>query len=274
MIESKIRLRRPASVTALALLIGSALPEGAQAQAPWFMKQLQAGFCVEFLVSPPAAADAMGAGALPVKIADRAERHPVLAQVAAAEPEYDGWAPAEYCLFLYQEAVVRGQILRVEQGREPLALGFLSIGAEGLPNGATDYVTEYFTNQGALRGAMADVGVTVDRVVFDLGPVPGQETVPDRARFSARHGRTIVQWDGGPGTPRDSVRSRTFQMAGLLGAMSLRGVTVTTMPDSAYTPSGNFRVVGSGPIAELLQASPIRMVTEFTRGGDGDWIVR
>lgn len=274
MTRSKLRLRRPASAAVLALLIGNALPEGAQAQAPWFMKRLQAGLCVEFLVSPTAAADVMGAGVLPVKVAARAERHPVLARVAAAEPEYEGWAPAEYCFFLYQEAVVRGQILRVEQGREPLAVGFLSIGAEGLPNGATDYVAEYFANQGALRGTMADVGVTVDRVVFELKPVPGMETVPDRARFSARHGRSIIQWDGGPGVPRDSVRPRSIRMAGLMGGMTLRGVQVSTMPDSAYTPSGNFRVVGSGRIAELLRASPIRLVTEFTRGGDGDWVVR
>jgi hypothetical protein len=274
MIEAKPRLGRPASAALLALLIGNALPETAQAQAPWFMKRLQAGVCVEFLVSPTAAADAMGAGVLPVRIGTRADRHPVLARVAAAEPEYEGWAPAEYCLFLYQEAVVRGQILRVEQGREPLVVGFLAIGAEGLPDGATDYIAEYFSNQGAIRGAMADVGVTVERVVFELKPVPGMETVPDRARFSARHGRSIIQWDGGPGAPRDTVRPRSIRMAGLMGGTTLRGLQISTLPDSAYTPSGNLRVVGSGRIAELLRASPIRLVAEFTRGGDGDWIVR
>jgi hypothetical protein len=128
-------LGHPAAFAALALLIGNALPTTVEAQAPWFMKRLQAGVCVEFLVSPTAAADAMGAGVLPVRVSARAERHPVLARVAAAEPEFEGWAPAEYCFFLYQEGVVRGQTLRVEQGREPLVVGFLAIGAEGASGG-------------------------------------------------------------------------------------------------------------------------------------------
>jgi hypothetical protein len=262
------------SVAGLALLIATGIPGDATAQGPWYLKGLRAGTCVEFLVSPTAAAEVMGTWARPVDVATRAERHPILARTAAAETAYTGWAPAEYCLFLYQEAVVGGSTFRVDQGRKPLVVGFLAIGAEGLPDGATDYLTEFFTNQGGLRGAMAQAGVTVDRVVFELTPVPGQESDPDRARFSARHGRTTVQWDGGPGAPREHVTQRSLRLSGRIGGTHLQEVDIAMTPDSVFTPSGSLRVIGRGSIGELLSASPIRQVTEFARGGDDDWIIR
>ena len=267
-------LPRGARAASLALLIVAGAPEGVAAQAPWFLKGLRAGFCVEFLVSPTAAAEAMGTWARPVDVATRAERHPVLARTAAAEVDYSGWAPAEYCLFLYQEVIVAGEHYRVDRGREPVAVGFLAIGAEGLPNGATDFLAEFFSNQGGLRGAMAQAGVSVDRAVFELTPVPGQENDPDRARFSARHGRTTVQWDGGPGEPRENVAQRALRFSGRIRGTGLKELGVQLSPDSVFAPSGSFRVIGRGRLGEMLSASPIRLVTEFTRGGDDDWTIR
>jgi hypothetical protein len=263
-----------ASGAALALLAATLAPGAVAAQAQWYLKGLRAGTCVEFLVSPTAATEAMGTWARPVDVATRAERHPVLARTAASEAEFAGWAPAEYCLFLYQEVVVAGERYRVEQGREPVVVGFLAIGADGLPDGATDYLAEFFSNQGGLRGAMAQAGVTVDRVVFDLTPVPGQESDPDRARFSARHGRTTIQWDGGPGAPRASVTQRALRMSGRIGGTRLKELGVILSPDSLFAPSGNLRVIGRGRLGEMLSASPIRLVTEFSRGGDDDWTIR
>jgi hypothetical protein len=263
-----------ASGAAVALLIAAAAPADAGAQAPWYLKGLRAGTCVEFLVSPTAAAGVMGTWARPVDVATRAERHPVLARTAAAEAEYAGWAPAEYCLFLYQEVVVAGERYRVEQGREPVVVGFMAIGAEGLPDGATDYLAEFFSNQGGLRGAMAQAGVTVDRVVFDLSPVPGQESDPNRARFSARHGKTTIQWDGGPGAPRANATQRSLRLSGRIGGTRLKELGVVLSPDSVFATSGSFRVIGRGTLGQMLSASPIRLVTEFTRGGDDEWTIR
>ena len=235
-----------------------------------YLKGLHTGLCVQFLVAPNAVASYFGGGVLPAPVESLATAYPALARVASTEPTYRSWSPAEYCWYLYREAVVKGKGLQQDGGRQPIGVGSVAVAASGAPDSSDKVVVTYFTNSGRLAGALERDRVRVDQIDLTMGFIPEEEDDPARRRYTAKHGGTTVQWDGGPRAPvaaePQQIRLRGVRSTG--GPLSIRS---SITPDSAWTASGSLMVSGNGELQRLMAASPIRLVTTFFRGGDSDW---
>ena len=244
--------------------------QGTPTSAKWFLRGLQGGACIEFLVSPTSAADELHGAGTPVPAESLAEAHPALARAVRDDPHYQGWIPAEYCFYLYASGVANGRNFTVDGGRQPVAVGFVGIAARDLPGGATSYAAELFTNSSQLERVAEDGRFRVESIRFTRSPIPEFEDVPDRHRYMAKHGSTIIQWDGGPGAPQ-TPEPRSIRLAGMALTSRVHLAQTTITPDSAFVPSGNLQVMGKGDLKVMLTASPIRLVTTFVEGGDADW---
>ena len=257
-------------VGALSLAVSGTLAAQLRtAPATWSLRGLQEGLCVDFLVSPRAATEEVGRFGTPIPAESLPTEHPALAREVQDEPKYQGWVPAEYCWFLYASGATKGKAFTVDNGRQPVAVGFVAIAARDLPDGATAYISQLFTNASELYSTADDARLRVERFKFSRSPIPDQEDLADHYRFEARHGGTIIRWDGGPGDPTTPA-PRSAELAGL-PTYRVHFVRVTITPDSAFTPSGNLQVSGDGDLQAMLAASPIRHVTTLIRGGDSEW---
>ena len=257
-------------VGALSLAVPGALAaQMNSAPARWSLRGLQEGICVDFLVSPQIAVDEVGRYGTPTPAESLATEHPALAREVSDEPRYQGWVPAEYCWFLYASGAANGKAFTVDDGRQPVAVGFVAIAARDLPGGATAYITQLFTNASQLSSAGQVARLRVDRFKFTRSPIPDQEDLADHYRFEAQHGGTIVRWDGGPDTPTP-VATKSVDLAGL-ASFRINFVRTTITPDSSFVASGNLQVAGSGDLQTLLSTSPIRHLSTLIRGGDSEW---
>lgn len=236
----------------------------------WFLKGLHTGLCVDFLVSPADAGPRFDHGATPTPIESLATRLPALARVAQEEEAYRGWIPARYCWYLYREAVVRGRTVQLSRGRQPVGVGYLALAGTGLPDSADALVVTFFTNSGNLAGVASAARLRVEEIDLTIGLIPTLEDSPTERRYQAKHGRTMVEWDGGSGSPRPP-ESTLLRLAGSTAGNAFHGIRTSFTPDSVFVASGNLRVTGRGPVQSMMAASPIRLVSSFLRGGDADW---
>ena len=258
------------SAALLALLPAASLAAQSPQRVVAYLKGLHTGVCIEFLVAPNAVAEYYGNGILPVPVESLADRHPVLARVAHSETAYQGWTPATYCWYLYREAVVGGRVVQQDGGRQPVGVGYLGLAASGLADSADQVVVTFFTNSGRIAGALDRARIRVDQIDLNLGLIPEEEEDPVRRRFTAKHGRTLIQWDGGPRAP-EIARPVQIRLVGRSATGELSPIRSSITPDSAWTPSGTLMVTGQGDLQRLMASSPIRLVTTFNRGGDSDW---
>lgn len=261
-------------IQAAALLtVSAAAPLAAQTpqRLVAYLKGLHTGLCVEFLVAPNAVAEYYGNGILPVPVESLAGSHPVLARVARNEPAYQAWTPATYCWYLYREGVVNGRGVEQDGGRQPVAVGYLGLAASGLADSADQVVVTFFTNSSRIAGALERARIRVDQIDLTLGLIPEEEDDPVRRRLTAKHGRTIIQWDGGPRAP-EIAGPVPIRLVGRSSTGELSPIRSAITPDSAWTSSGSLMVTGNGELQQLMASSPIRLVTTFYRGGDSDWV--
>lgn len=257
-------------------LIGGAVPRPAAAQAQgsqvtWFLKGLQTGLCVNFLVAPDYAAGELHRG-LPTPAESLATEFPALDREVRSDPPYRGWVPAEYCWFLYDSAAVGGKNVTVDGGRQPVVVGYYAIRGTGVGDGANGYAVDLFTNAGPLLEATTNARLRVAKIKFTKGKIPDQEEVADRFRLVAQQGGTTIQWDGGPGTP---VAPTPFavKLSGLEITNTTHPISAVLTPDSTFTPTGDFRVLGDGDLQSALSKSPIRFLRNVLKGGNTDWIL-
>lgn len=257
----------------LALLPVASLAAQTPQRAVTYLKGLHTGVCVEFLVAPNAVSEYFGNGILPVPVESLAEAHPALARVARAEPAYQAWTPASYCWYLYREAVVNGKTVQQDGGRQPVGVGYVGLAASGLADSADQVVATFFTNSGRIAGALERARVRVDQIDLTMGLIPEEENDPLRRRYTAKHGGTTVQWDGGPRVP-EAAAPQLIRLTGRSATGERTSIRSSITPDSAWSSSGTLMVVGNGELQRLMADSPIRLVTTFYRGGDSDWEFR
>lgn len=252
-----------------------AIPAAAQGpirEARWSLSDLQVGLCVQFLVSPSSAELLLRGAGTPTPVESVAEAYPALARVAAAEATYHGWVPSEYCWFGYGGGVAKGRPVDNDHGRQLVAVGFLSLRASDLPDSADSFAPLFFTSASALDHTAAEARVRVDKFRFLRSNNVEEGVDSTLVRYEARHGSTVIMWEGKPGAPR-AVDGRTIHLAGFDINGGRQSVRATFTPDSSFAPSGNLRVDPGTQIGDLLAASPIRLVTSFSRGGGTEWVV-
>jgi hypothetical protein len=226
--------------------------------------------CVEFLVSPDAATDALDGRFTPTPIERLTAAFPILAREAASDPSHAGWVPAKLCWFAFDSAFTKGRKVKVDGGRLPVVVGYVGISAL-LPSDTTAMVgASIFTNAGPLSSVASDARLKVDDVRYSFGTIPELETSPDERRHQIQYGKLTLQWDGHIGGVRPA-EIQDVHLTVRSNGMGLFSVTAVVAADSAFVAAGNLRMVGSGKLVAMMGASPIRQVSSYLKGGDVEW---
>lgn len=257
-------------LTALGAVAAPLQAQVTPTNAHWSLKGLRSGLCVDFLVSPAAAEDALDGRFTPTPIERLAERFPVLAREATSDPTYAGWIPSRLCWFAFDSAFTKGRKVKIDGGRTPVVVGYVGISAQASSDTTSMIGASIFTNAGPLASVASDARLKVDDIKYNLGLIPDTETSPDERRHEVQHGRLTLQWDGRPSSPR-ATEIQDIHLTVRSNGMGLFAVTATVAPDSAFVAAGNLRMIGSGKLVAMIGASPIRQMSSYMRGGDVEW---
>lgn len=257
-------------LTALGAAVAPVQAQVTPTNAHWSLKGLRSGLCVDYLIAPDAADDALDGRFTPTPIERLSTVFPVLAREAAADVSHAGWIPSKLCWFAFDSAFTKGRKIKVDGGRTPVVVGYIGIAAI-LPNDTTAMVgASIFTNAGPLASVASDARLRVDEIRYSYGTIPELESDPDQRRHEIQYKKLVLQWDGRIGTPRP-VDVQDIHLTVRSNGMGLFGVTANVTADSAFVASGNLRVTGSGKLVSMMAASPIRWMSSYLKGGDVEW---
>lgn len=254
----------------LSLVASSLHAQQIPTTADWSLRGLRSALCVEFLVAPAVAAEAVDKKFTPAPIERFAGRFPVLAREAAGDLTYAGWIPAELCWFAFDSASTKGRKVQVDRGRNAVVVGYVALGGSFPADSTALAAATIFTNADPLMATAVDARAKIDGIEYSLGPIPDLETDTLERRHELQRGRLILQWDGHPGSPREVTPKVVHLYSESLG-YGVFDVNLTLTPTSGFVASGNLRVHGRGPLLDALAASPIRFVTTYMVGGDMEW---
>ena len=238
--------------------------------AHWSLKGLRSGLCVEFLISPGAADDALDGRFTPTPVELLPEAFPILARVAANDPTYTGWIPSRLCWFAFDSAFTKGRRVTVDRGRTPVVVGYVGISALLSADTTAMVGASIFTNAGPLASVASDARLKVDDIDYRFGFIPELENSPDERRHEIKHGKLTLQWDGRVGEVRPA-EIHDVHLTVRSSGMGLFAVTASIAADSTFLATGNLRMFGTGKLVAMIGASPIRQVGSYLKGGDVEW---
>ena len=217
---------------------------------------------MSFLVTPEAAAELLDGKAAPVTASQARNVHPTVVQLAAAEPEYASWIPAELCL-IEAPRVTAGSRVFAEPGRR-LMLGWVALAAgPAAGTEATMRAIQVFSPNGNLRQFASDLLLQVEDVDYSRNMEPAGE---QERRIVKLEGARLI-WDGRFGDARTepATGTRTMTVAGRRNTEWL--ISARLNPQWERAALGILRVEGKSRLARGLIGSPLRMVGPAFGGG-------
>ena len=257
---------------ALSLAGATAGAQQSQSLQEWTLQNVRAAWCVHFLMDSTAADKELPKEFRTVRAADFPGLSPALKNLIAAEPEFQGWVPAQWCSFHYDQTKIGDQTLgsATPELEDTQFLGAWLIGAVGSqdppgpPAGSTYFTATLRTpNWRMIRLAETSL-IRMDYAEPAIGKVP--EGRDDRYRVEM--GRTIITWDGhlaGDSAISAPAEEQTWLSLNSRGARIRALVKLT--PAEQQNVVGTLQVTGNDPLAKSLRASPIRMVGPLHWGG-------
>ncbi|MGH7586749.1 MAG: hypothetical protein ACREMH_10910 [Gemmatimonadales bacterium] len=265
-------MRAAGGLAALALALASLVgAQGAVAQVSpgsggagagatnWTLENVADGVCVSFLVTPEVAAELLEGKAAAVSASQAKHLHPAVAQLAAAEPEYASWIPAELCL-IEAPRLTAGTRVFAEPGRR-LLLGWVALAAG--TEGTTMRAVQVFSPNGNLRQFASDILIQVEDVDYSRN----MESTGERERRIIKLDGARLIWDGhfGDATSKPAPASRTMSVAGRRNTEWFLSTALD--PQWERAALGILRVEGKSRLARGLIGSPLRMVGPAFGGG-------
>lgn len=265
----KIRLRGPLyalaglSVVAAASLNAQLPAEG----VTWYLRGLEAGSCVHFLVSPDVAKDQLPSGHVGVRADQMPGIDPALTREIGAETQYAAWVPSRFCWFAFDSATVGDRTSRIKRDtrREinyPVAVGFWTVAAasKGSPDSKGWSAVAIFSTSGDLSQSLVPARYAVSSAKMTISPI---DSTPD-TRYSIEFDKNLIGWDGHRG---DSVAPGVVADTLSVGQTYVRLLLSLQTGDSAFAPIGNLRLTGKGDLVKAMTAGPIRMVAPIRADG-------
>lgn len=246
--------------------------QSAQGLQEWTLQNVRAAWCVHFLMDSAAADKELPKEFRGVRATDFPALSPALKNLIAGEPEYQGWVPAQWCSFHYDQARIGDQTLgsATPELEDTQYLGAWLIGAvgsqdpAGAPSTASYYTATLRTpNWRMIRLAETSL-IRMDHAEPAIGKVP--EGRDDRYRVEM--GRTVITWDGhlaGDSSMAAPEVEQTWLSLNSRGARIRAAVRLN--PEQQQNVVGSLQVTGNDPLAKSLRASPIRMVGPLSWGG-------
>lgn len=252
---------RLAQTLGLGLVLAAAKPAAAQDSAVrWSLSGLQIGICIEFLVSPDSLSGSPFFG-MDFRVASTEDAlSPALTAAVNADPSLRSWYPSQLCLLQLRSTEAAGRRARDE--REPQGVALWVMG------GASDAARRgmIFTTHSSLRRA-GRLERVVEMAAFETALDADRETGALQAE--AKFGDTQVFWraPGGALTPV----AAPGRLA-LVVPLAPSGAYILSLAVDGATRYGgptSLQVLGTGILARVLGASPIRWVGGVWRDGDG-----
>lgn len=260
------------------LVLALAGHDGAHAQATalqeWTLQNFRASVCVHFLMDSVAADKELPKEYRTVRAQDFPDLAPALKTLITGEPEYQGWVPAQWCSFYYDQLKVGDQSMGDASPdlSHTQYLGAYLIGAVPVLDGATPATPSYYIatlrtpNWRWIRLAETSF-IKMEFAERSIGKVP--EGTDDRFRVEMS-GRTVITWDGHLAGDSAWAAPRSEQTWYALNSRGARIRAVVTMaPEKRQNVAGSLQIAGNDPVAKSLRASPIRMVGPLSWGGSG-----
>lgn len=249
-------------------LLGMAAPAVAQspgagtARQTWELEGLRAGYCLHFLIDPSQVRNTPFVAADLVPLSAASGVDPALRRVASESPEYGAWIPSAICTYHFDSTRRGGRVQHDRHGR-PQGLAVWKLAARddaALP-------AEIMASNFELGRQATHPAIRVGIFKTAVRQVPETQ----QKEFVTRLGKTMITWSGV--LQADSARPP----AGSGERWRLRGTqssTWTAEPrleaQSAFRMVGSVRVEGKTDLARMLQASPIRWMSVFSQGGNGE----
>ncbi len=253
-------------VLAIVGVLGWAQPLAAQGERAvataqtWALDSLRSGICIQFLVSPVAAAASREFRGAELAPAGGSESlHPALRRALAENTELASWIPSSFCLYQFGAVRAAGRTI-IDKKRQPQAIALWTMAGPA----ATPLLV--LVNNSRMTDAVRRAGVRVTGMKTVFGKVP--EGTDER--YEVRYDGSTLTWDGR--VVGDSMAPPSLRASGI--APGRNGVTwhITSdiRPGGARNVAGALRVEGKGDLARMLSASPIRYVGPLVWGGGGE----
>lgn len=265
-----IRVRAATLVAFAAVVAASAGPSrpltaqsaGAEPEFSWALKNLKAGYCLQFLFDPKLARETPFKASQLVPLRSAANVHPALTRVAAESPEYSTWVPSSLCIYQFESTQRGGRVQRDSKGTQGIAIWRV---APASPGGLTpaDVMITHFELARQLR----EPSVRLNMFRASIGKVAetGQDLIV------ARIGKTTITFVGTLEPDSAALAVPLDERWSLHGSRnSIWSAEVRIEPTDARLMVGSVRIEGKTELARMLQASPIRWTGALYRGGDGE----
>lgn len=257
-----------AALGGLALLLGASPMRAQSTGATFDITGIQRLFCVDFLVEPGQAAEALGTRFRPVVAGEAGALSTPIRTLIDGEPKYATWVPGQVCL-LEAGAINQGGEVASEVGKT-VALGWAALQAREAAAPPSDVSSwralEYFSPDRVLRRQVRDALVNLEGGDFEVGEAIGS-TTDDRVRIKA--GGTELIWEG-RAAGENTAAPATQELLFVDGRRNdLWGASVVLSPATQRPLVGTLQIQGKSILAEAMKASPIRMVGPIQSGGTG-----
>jgi hypothetical protein len=260
---------------ALALmdLPAASAQESTQVLQDWTLQNVRAAWCVHFLMDSAAADKELPKEFRTVRASEFPELSPAVRTLMTGEPEYQGWVPAQWCSFYFDQAQIGDQTmgdpnpdLSKTQYVGVWLIGSVPASERQSPVKPSYYIATMRTPNWRLIRLAETALIRMEYAEPHIGKVP--EGVDDRYRIEM--GRTIITFDGHLAGDSASTASLSEQTWWSLGSRGARIVAQLRMQaEKRQNVAGTLQIAGNDDLAKSLRASPIRMVGPMQWGGTG-----
>lgn len=260
------------SLASLGLLGALASPAASQENGSYslVLPGVEFSACVQFLMDPEAASDAVGRDFIPVPAVNFTPLSPVLQREVQGDAVHSAWIPAQVCVVEAPTLSAGGRVIVPEKKMGPRqVLGFWLVAAtraEGVQRRDQWAQVALWTNDWHVQRATEAAYVPMSTFDPTLEPVPES----NRHSYEIKIGKTYLHWDGelvgrdSTEAPGSSELLLTFD--GKRG-IEWEGRYRLQTRWSRFLP-GAFRVEGKDDLAKALKGSPIRMFGPMHWGGE------
>jgi hypothetical protein len=236
----------------------------------WEVGTPKAGWCLQFLMEPKAAADGLARDYRLVLAREATGLPPAITHLISDEPMYADWAPAEVCTYIAEAISVDGRRFDRGDGGQPIAALYWGVAAANSGASSSDLggvsLRVLGTNSSSLRRAMEVKSVPIDRIQIEVRPV---KESADEELFLKLEGATII-YIGQPRADTTSDPTGQTKTAAYMGNNRTRwDVSFSFTPTGVAGMSGALRILGKRGLAGALDHSPIRLLSPMISGGRG-----
>ncbi len=226
-------------------------------EVTWELRGIRSGFCVEFLIAPAfMAATPFGARAGTPAEQDSA-LSPVLARAVTGADSLRSWIPSNLCLVQADSSGTGGELRR---------------------SGRPVTVMVWMLNPGAASAAPAVLFASADRLrtverlnhsaeVAPLEATFDQDSATGQRVITVQIDQSRLVWDGFLLPDSSTTPVLAAASLELMGDLPHWRATWRVQPQERRRVQGGLRITGTGLLASILAASPVRWVGEYWLGG-------